>query len=114
MPPIGLDEMPGRELSDPEDRIILPSATSPLRTIFPFQMLAVPGLRVVTLNSNFCNNFNFWLLLDFDDPSGHLHWLYRTLKRSEQNGEKVILLGHIPPGSKSCYGKGLLDNFFLQ
>ena len=38
-----------------------------------------PGLRLVSLNTNFCNNFNFWLLLNFKDPSNHLHWLYRSV-----------------------------------
>jgi hypothetical protein len=47
---------------------------------------------------------NFWLMLNFADPHNHLHWLYRQLHKAELNKEKVVLIGHIPPGSESCLG----------
>ena len=70
-----------------------------------------PGLRLISVNTNFCNNFNFFLLLGFDDPSGHLHWIYSTLKSAEEKGERVYVIGHIPPGTHSCYSKELTNGF---
>ena len=70
-----------------------------------------PHLRVISINTNFCNNLNFWLLLNFADPHYHLHWLYKQLHKAEMNKEKVYLLGHIPPGSDSCLGELLMSLF---
>ena len=69
------------------------------------QVLAREGLRVISVNTNYCNNFNFWLALNFNDPHKHLHWLYQELKKAEDNRESVYILGHIPTGSESCTGK---------
>ena len=63
------------------------------------------GLRVVSVNTNFCNNMNFWLLINFDDPQKHLHWLYRQLHKAEVNKEKVMIIGHIAPGLSDCLGR---------
>ena len=62
-------------------------------------------LRIVSINANFCNNFNFWLLLNFNDPHHHLHWLYRQLHKAELSKEKVYIIGHIAPGLHSCLGR---------
>lgn len=57
-----------------------------------------PGFRIVSINSNFCNDENFWILTANGDP-GHQHrWLIETLQNAENTGEAVLLLGHIPPG----------------
>ena len=70
-----------------------------------FQILVKDKLRVISINANFCNNFNFWLLLNFKDPHKHLHWLYRQLHKAEIKKERVFILGHIAPGTHSCLGK---------
>jgi len=70
-----------------------------------YSVLVREGLRIISVNTNFCNNFNFWLALNFDDPHQHLHWIYKELQRAEQNGESVYMVGHIPPGSSSCTGR---------
>ena len=41
---------------------------------------------------NYCNNQNWWLLLNATDPAGELQWLVRELQASELIGEKVIVL----------------------
>ena len=46
---------------------------------------------------NYCYNLNFWLLIDSVDPLGQLAWLMRTLQESENNGEKVHIIGHVDP-----------------
>ena len=73
--------------------------------IFFLQILVKDKLRVISINANFCNNFNFWLLLNFNDPHHHLHWLYRQLHKAELKKENVFILGHIAPGTHSCLGK---------
>lgn len=48
-----------------------------------------PGLRVVSLNMNFCAPENFWLLVNSTDPADQLQWLVHVLQESELKGEKV-------------------------
>lgn len=57
-----------------------------------------PGLRVVSLNMNFCAQENFWLMINSTDPANQLQWLTQVLQSSEDKGEKVHIIGHIPPG----------------
>lgn len=57
-----------------------------------------PGLRVVSLNMNFCARENFWLMVNSTDPANQLQWLVHVLQTSEDKGEKVHIIGHIPPG----------------
>ncbi|XP_051971914.1 sphingomyelin phosphodiesterase-like [Xyrauchen texanus] len=56
------------------------------------------GLRVVSLNMNFCARENFWLMVNSTDPADQLQWLVRILQEAENKGEKVHIIGHIPPG----------------
>ncbi|ESP02348.1 hypothetical protein LOTGIDRAFT_92630, partial [Lottia gigantea] len=60
------------------------------------------GFRIVSINTNFCNNRNWWLLLNATDPAGQLQWLINILQQAENNQEKVHIIGHIPPGIKDC------------
>ncbi|XP_053703199.1 sphingomyelin phosphodiesterase [Synchiropus splendidus] len=55
------------------------------------------GLRVVSLNMNFCARENFWLMVNSTDPANQLQWLVHVLQSSESKGEKVHIIGHIPP-----------------
>ncbi|KAL3856819.1 hypothetical protein ACJMK2_011534 [Sinanodonta woodiana] len=61
-----------------------------------------PGLKIISLNMNFCNNGNWWLLINTTDPAGQLEWFIDELQESENIGEKVHVIGHIYPGSGSC------------
>ncbi|XP_051973403.1 sphingomyelin phosphodiesterase-like [Xyrauchen texanus] len=56
------------------------------------------GLRVVSLNMNFCARENFWLMVNSTDPADQLQWLIHILQQAENKGEKVHIIGHIPPG----------------
>uniref|UniRef100_A0A9J8A1K8 Sphingomyelin phosphodiesterase n=1 Tax=Cyprinus carpio carpio TaxID=630221 RepID=A0A9J8A1K8_CYPCA len=56
------------------------------------------GLRVVSLNTNYCARENYWLMVNSTDPAGQLQWLINILQESENKGEKVHIIGHIPPG----------------
>lgn len=54
-----------------------------------YTMEIQPGLRVVSLNMNFCARENFWLLVNSTDPADQLQWLVHILQESEITGEKV-------------------------
>lgn len=56
-----------------------------------------PGLRLVSLNMNYCPRANFWLFINATDPLDQLSWLAATLQESETKGEKVHIIGHIHP-----------------
>lgn len=51
---------------------------------------------------NYCNNKNWWLLINSTDPVSELQWLVYELQGAEINGEKVHIIGHIPPGHSDC------------
>ncbi|KAL5489340.1 hypothetical protein EMCRGX_G018423 [Ephydatia muelleri] len=55
------------------------------------------GLKVISLQTNYGNSENYWLYMNETDPAGHLAWLAEQLQIAEDNGEKVHLIGHIPP-----------------
>lgn len=67
-----------------------------------FHYSPVPGLRVVSLNMNYCNSINWWLLINNEDPVEELQWLVETLAAAEAVGEAVHILGHIPSGGGDC------------
>eukprot|EP00824_Muranothrix_gubernata_P024492 TRINITY_DN722_c1_g1_i1.p1 TRINITY_DN722_c1_g1~~TRINITY_DN722_c1_g1_i1.p1 ORF type:complete len:633 (+),score=130.55 TRINITY_DN722_c1_g1_i1:226-1899(+) len=67
-----------------------------------YTMLLEPGLRVVSINTQYCDYINFWLLLNMTDPLNQLQWLSQVLYDAEAAGERVLLLGHIPMGSGDC------------
>ena len=54
-----------------------------------YTVLIKPGFRLVSINTNYCNNQNFWLYLDVKDPAGELQWLIQVLQSAEDNKEKV-------------------------
>ena len=39
-----------------------------------------PGLRVISLNMNYCMNKNLWLLINSTDPADQLQWLVYELQ----------------------------------
>ena len=46
-------------------------------------------LRLISMNTNYCVNLNFWLLINSTDPLDQLKWLAEILQESEDNKEKV-------------------------
>ncbi|PSN40825.1 hypothetical protein C0J52_15302 [Blattella germanica] len=43
-----------------------------------------------------------WLLLNSTDPAKELQWFIYELQSAEFSGEKVHIIGHIPPGHSDC------------
>ncbi|CAI8030322.1 Sphingomyelin phosphodiesterase [Geodia barretti] len=57
------------------------------------------GLRVISLQTNFANSGNYWLLINSTDPAGQLKWLVEQLLQAERDVDKVHIIGHIFPSS---------------
>lgn len=79
-----------------------PSARETLRKGMYYAVAIRPGLRLISLNMNYCNSQNWWMLLNSTDPGQELEWLVQQLQASELIGEKVHIIGHIPPGHSDC------------
>ena len=54
-----------------------------------YTTLARKGLRIISLNMNYCNNMNWWLMINNKDPAGQLQWMIGVLEQAEKNNEKV-------------------------
>eukprot|EP01116_Phalansterium_solitarium_P018093 TRINITY_DN4661_c0_g1_i1.p2 TRINITY_DN4661_c0_g1~~TRINITY_DN4661_c0_g1_i1.p2 ORF type:complete len:535 (+),score=161.15 TRINITY_DN4661_c0_g1_i1:1775-3379(+) len=63
-----------------------------------YQMLLHKGLRLVSLNTNYCDGSNFWLLFNSTDPAGMYTWFINVLQAAEDAGEKVWVIAHETPG----------------
>lgn len=61
-----------------------------------------PGFRIISVNSNYCARLNPWLLYDPVDPGHQLQWLRDELLSAEEAGDKVHLIGHVPPDHREC------------
>ena len=53
-----------------------------------------PGLRLISLNMNYCPSGNYWLLINSTDPLDQLKWMVDVLLESEKINEKVHIIGH--------------------
>ncbi|XP_042894288.1 sphingomyelin phosphodiesterase-like isoform X2 [Penaeus japonicus] len=67
-----------------------------------YSTLIKPGLRVLSINTNYCYSFNWWLLYDDVDPASELAWMAEELQRAEDAHEKVYVISHHPPGHRDC------------
>ncbi|KAJ6652305.1 hypothetical protein lerEdw1_012715 [Lerista edwardsae] len=83
-----------------------PTALETLRLGGFYTHRILPGLRLVSLNMNFCSEANFWLLVNSTDPAGQLQWLVQVLQRAEESGEKVRGLAGAGGDSSSASGGG--------
>ncbi|XP_057370154.1 sphingomyelin phosphodiesterase-like [Daphnia carinata] len=68
-----------------------------------YTTLVRPGLRMVSLNTNYCYTFNWWTLTSTKDPASILSWLTKILEDAEAALEKVHIIAHIPPGNEDCW-----------
>lgn len=65
-----------------------------------FAVTTKSGLRVISMDSNFWyeeNYYNYWNISN-PDPSGLFRWLTDELLEAEENGTKVWLVAHVPTG----------------
>ncbi|XP_023247075.1 sphingomyelin phosphodiesterase-like [Copidosoma floridanum] len=88
---------------DSQWRRWLPASTAhTIRQGAFYSVLVRPGFRILSINTNYCNNKNWWLLLNSTDPVSELQWLIFELHGAEMSGERVHIIGHIPPGHSDC------------
>ncbi|VDM56671.1 unnamed protein product [Angiostrongylus costaricensis] len=76
-----------------------------------YSVKIVNGLRLISLNSGFCETTNFFLYLNQSDPDGTMSWLVLELFKAELSGESVHILSHIPPGDSECL-EGWARNYY--
>ncbi|KAJ3300213.1 hypothetical protein HDU76_006143 [Blyttiomyces sp. JEL0837] len=62
------------------------------------------GFKIISFNTNYCYGLDLYnyLLVGNTDPDFVLSWLVSELAASETSGEKVWIIGHIPPGLIDC------------
>lgn len=61
-----------------------------------YSAIVTPGLKVIAVNSAWWDNLNFYLWFRDDLGAPMIAFLDAELGSSERNGEKVMLIGHIP------------------
>ena len=64
-----------------------------------YQARVRPGLRVISLNSNYLTNDNFWLLANLTFAQDQLNWMADVLEQATALGEKAIIICHAPVNS---------------
>lgn len=68
-----------------------------------YTTLARPGLRIVSMNMNYCYTYNWWTLWKSQDPASMLVWFNQVLEQAEAAGEKVNSIRSIR--FKGCFLK---------
>ncbi|CAO3565700.1 unnamed protein product [Mortierella alpina] len=68
-----------------------------------FMTRPMPGLKLITLNTDLYYVRNFFTMLDTDqdDPSGMFHDLILELQDSEDHNERVWIMGHMAPVTRT-------------
>lgn len=56
-----------------------------------------PGVRLISLNTNYGSAANYWLQLNETDPKAQLRWLIDELLSAELHGEHVHIIAHHCP-----------------
>ncbi|CAG0891968.1 unnamed protein product [Darwinula stevensoni] len=67
-----------------------------------YSVSPLPGLTLLSVNTNFCYYLNWWNYLQIPDPASELQWIIDELQKAESRGDKVHIIGHIPPGYPDC------------
>ena len=79
------------------------NASSTIRYGGYYLAIIQPGLRIVSLNTNYCYIHNWWTLYKSQDHASNLAWLNKVLEEAEKDYEKVHIISHIPPGNDGCW-----------
>ena len=78
-------------------------AIDQLKTLGVYSMLhAGTNLRMIALNTQACNDQNFYLWVNSTDPGGQVVWLWQQLAAAEKNGEVVYMYGHYYLADDGC------------
>jgi len=55
-------------------------------------------LKLITVNTGYCETTNFFLYINQTDPDGTMSWLVDELYQAERSSIYVHIMAHIPPG----------------
>ncbi|KAG1469258.1 hypothetical protein G6F56_003360 [Rhizopus delemar] len=74
----------------------------------------LPGLKLISLNTNFCYVLNWWLYEQptQKDPNDIFAWLINELQDAEDKNERAWIIGHIAPGDTTCFHD--YSNYYSQ
>ncbi|KAK3837051.1 MAG: Metallo-dependent phosphatase-like protein [Linnemannia elongata] len=91
-------------LADDWTRWLTSEAVKSFKNYGSYTLNPAPGLRIVSLNTNFCYIANFYLYGHTSEynPHGEVQWLIQQLQAAEDIGERVWIIGHIPPSQVDC------------
>ncbi|CAO3568458.1 unnamed protein product [Mortierella alpina] len=91
-------------LADDWSRWLPADAVNSVKHYGAYTASPAPGLRIISLNNNFCYTLNFYLykkIKDYD-PNGELKWLIAQLQAAEDAGERVWIISHVGPSQTDC------------
>ncbi|KAG0351221.1 hypothetical protein BG005_009314 [Podila minutissima] len=91
-------------LADDWSRWLPVDAVNSVKNYGAYTASPAPGLRIISLNNNFCYTLNFYLYgktKDYD-PNGELKWLVAQLQAAEDAGERAWIIGHVSPSQTDC------------
>ena len=71
---------------------------------YEIEMPMFENVRFIGLNSNVCNNQNFYFFRFHGDPANHLQWLKERLEAARKDGKKVWLGSHFSSGM-DCFSE---------
>lgn len=80
-------------LSEEWQKWLPPSVSYTIKRGAFYSVLVRPGFRIISINMNYCNNKNWWLLLNSTDPATQLQWIIYELQSAEFSNEKVHIIG---------------------
>ncbi|KAI8600211.1 Metallo-dependent phosphatase-like protein [Dissophora ornata] len=91
-------------LADDWSRWLPADAVNTVKNYGAYTVSPSTGFRIVSLNTNFCLSENFYLYANTSDydPFGELNWLVTQLQAAEDAGERVWIMGHVPPSLADC------------
>ncbi len=81
------------------------------------EMSILSDIRFIGINTQACNNQNFYFFRLHSDPGNHLAWLEERLQAARTDGKGVWLASHITTGQGACFSewgirfRALMDAF---
>ena len=69
------------------------------------QIKGMDNVRFIGINSQECNNQNFYFFKIHSDPGKHLDWLEGRLIEARKDGVGVWLASHILTGQGVCFSE---------
>ncbi|KAH7728277.1 Protein ASM-1 [Aphelenchoides avenae] len=88
-----------------------PAAEKPMHYRGSYSVMITEKLKLISLNTGYCETTNFFLYINQTDPDDSLTWLTNELYTAEQLGQVAHIVAHIPPGDSECL-EGWARNYY--